>query len=130
MQSTQPKQTRKRTGTGSECLQVYHYDGVKKSCGRSALNPELDVGEDEAYTVEEASMNTSSDEVSDLVAQAEVRAQEQVQYELVAPTREGRFFEGTIKQYDDWAHAFFIMFDDGDSGWFQLWCDGELFELL
>jgi hypothetical protein len=104
-------------------MQVWHYLGTDKSEGVSAIATASPQGADSS-TVSEGSTSQPLDvPMSDL-------DQESVEYPLDTPSRLGKMFSGTIKRFDSWAQAHFIEFDDEDRGWYQLWRDDELFEIL
>jgi hypothetical protein len=123
------------------CLQVYHYTGVTKDQGISARDPKS-VGEgipkDDVWHTDEMEAsdelgedaNTSISEVADTNEEHQPAVFKDAQHPLVAPVLEGQFFEGTIKRVDESAQACFVVFQDGDCGWFQLWRAGEVVELL
>jgi hypothetical protein len=122
------------------CVQLYHYTGVQKDQGISTLNPKSVVltvddsrqtDELEASEGLEGNDSTSkSHEPEEFNEQHGPVTCQDTQYPLVAPSRTGHFFEGTIKMVDEKAQACFVLFMDGDYGWFQLWRAGEVVVLL
>jgi hypothetical protein len=54
----------------------------------------------------------------------------QSNHPLNTPARKGKLFRDRITRFDDRAQAHYIVFDDGQEGWYQLWRSDEHFELL
>jgi hypothetical protein len=121
-------------------MQVYHYTGVAKDQGISTLDPKSVVLtlNDRQQTDELAASESLEGDTSTCKSHAREKINEEhgpvscqdALYPLVAPARTGQFFEGTIKRVDEKAQACFVLFKDGDCGWFHLWRAGEVVVLL
>lgn len=42
----------------------------------------------------------------------------------------GKYFPGTIRWFDNSTQACYIVFDDGEGGWYQLWRSSEHVKVL
>jgi hypothetical protein len=107
-------------------VQVYHYTDARKSCGMAvgddAAVPEVSGEEqncDEPVFTEE-----DLNEATGGAGKTHVAADETHPRHLAQ--RNGEYFKGTVKWFDKRAQAVYIVFHDGDAGWFQLWRCSEL----
>jgi hypothetical protein len=102
---------------------VYHYTGVCKDEGLSVRK--ADSNPDDLADEMDVGASGQGDGASGEGAGG-TQGEKRATYPLVATSRPGKMFEGTIKVVDSRAQACFIEFDDGECGWFQLWRAGEI----
>lgn len=111
-------------------LQVFHYTGLKKSCGLTEIDPVMDTGWGSNESGSDSEEDDNCDNGHVVSDDSGYKDMNKDDHNLTRPIREGKFFNGTVTRFDSRSQAFYIEFDDGDEGWFQLWRDRELFELL
>jgi hypothetical protein len=112
-------------------VQVWHYLGADKSEGVSSISP----GEFKLHDGSSSEDNDSSSEDDDSTTWQhagipDVTLDDQAKHPLSKPPRRGKFFRGRITRFDNRAQAHYIVFADGQEGWYQLWRSDEHFEML